>query len=520
MTIKFYLSYTAAYDDEILLHIVINDDTKRKISPLAMTTFDGQTWTCHVNNVNPKSYPHIDYFFTVSNARQEKKREWNVIKHRIDIDKTHASTIHVYNIWHDKPLQPQLYSAAYTECPARQRHSACQHHPYERIMRIVARAPQIEDDESLALALNNNTDIWDTANVVNMTLHNTCEWTADINADDIDDYTFCRFAINHADGSRTWENMPHRKILPIDNKPGELIVYEVGEADFGRRPRPLSTILTTMKKLRSETSCGIGDFGDLANLIQQTALSATADVITISPINDTTSTHTAADATPYSAISAFALHPIHADLRNLPQSEDPKQREHAEQVRISLNTDPEPDYQATFNAKIQRLHQAFDIDGDQVMHSSVYRRFLATNEHWLVPYAQYSYLRDAYNISDFRQWPNHNEWIEAERGQLASPRTKAYKKLAFYYYVQFVLHQQLCAAHQLARQLGIVLKGDLTANINPNGCDVWQMGNLTDSDEWWERRLSTMEHYFDACLLTESTRRRRRIVESTRMLIE
>ena len=72
----------------------------------------------------------------------------------------------------------------------------------------------------------------------------------------------------------------------------------------------------------------------------------------------------------------------------------------------------------------------------------------------------------------------------------------------------------------MARDKGIVLMGDLTAIINPNGCDVWQEQVNVGSDKWWKRRLETSQQYYDACLVTADTAKRQRVVDSTRMWLD
>jgi 4-alpha-glucanotransferase len=78
-----------------------------------------------------------------------------------------------------------------------------------------------------------------------------------------------------------------------------------------------------------------------------------------------------------------------------------------------LNALPYNDYLATLEAKLGYMHIAFVQEGDHIMHSAAFKQWFAANEYWLVPYAQYSYLREAYNQPNFRIWPNHNEWTEA-----------------------------------------------------------------------------------------------------------
>ena len=57
--------------------------------------------------------------------------------------------------------------------------------------------------------------------------------------------------------------------------------------------------------LRSKTSFGVGDFGDLKKMIDYIDKTGQR-VLQILPINDTTITHTWTDSYPYSCISVIA----------------------------------------------------------------------------------------------------------------------------------------------------------------------------------------------------------------------
>ena len=74
-----------------------------------------------------------------------------------------------------------------------------------------------------------------------------------------------------------------------------------------------SIYLAGVVQVRSRTSFGVGDFGDLRKLIDWAHLCG-LKAVQILPINDTTRTGTWADSYPYNAISVFALHPIYMDL--------------------------------------------------------------------------------------------------------------------------------------------------------------------------------------------------------------
>ena len=517
MTIRFNIRHAADYGEEVMLHVVVDDNGERRTAAVCMATSDGLSWTYCFDNVDSNANPHIDYFFTVDCAGRERKREWTATTHRLDLTTTRCGRVCVDNIWHDTPTDARLYTSAYTECLAPRRRAQSGGAPLKSGVRLVVRAPQLLPGERLAVVLGGSGD---TARTVGMVEHNTCEWQADIDARLLAQDTTFRFAAVGEDGTEERESGDERTIAASEIQPDCIIVRELGEARFDRDTIRPHHINTSVARLRTEGSFGIGDFGDLATFLRHTAQTSQTRIVCVPPANDTISTNTSADANPYSTISVFALHPLLCDLRQLPAIVDPSERVRMEELRSALNATADYDYTATLSAKLNYLRCVFRQEGDRTMHTAAFRHFFTDNEHWLVPYAQYSYLRDAYAIANFRQWPNHTEWTEAERGPLQNTRTKAYKKLAFFYYVQFVLHQQLAAVHTLARQLGIVLAGDMTANINPNGCDTWQHAELVGTDEWWTRRLGAMADYYDACRVAESLLERRRVTGATRLWLD
>ena len=253
-------------------------------------------------------------------------------------------------------------------------------------------------------------------------------------------------------------------------------------------------------------------------------------MLQVLPVNDTTSTHTWTDSYPYSCISIFALHPQYADLGALPELKDAALREKFEKERRELNDLPKIDYERVNNAKIAYLKALYEQEGAKVLGSHAFREFFKETERWLVPYAQFCTLRDEYGTADFSQWPDHRVWDEADRKELANSRSKAYKHVAFWYYVQFILDAQMSEAHQYARLHHVILKGDIPIGVSRHGCDVWtepryfnlngQAGAppdafsvngqnwgfptynwdemLKDGCQWWIRRFRNMAKYFDA----------------------
>ncbi|RKW56118.1 MAG: 4-alpha-glucanotransferase, partial [Prevotella sp.] len=307
------------------------------------------------------------------------------------------------------------------------------------------------------------------------------------------------------------------------------IIYELDEAYFTLPTMRVAGTLVPLFSLRSDDSFGVGDFGDLKKMIDWVS-STQQKVLQILPINDTTITHTWTDSYPYSCISIFALHPQYVNLNLLPALKDKIQRERFENERKKLNALPQIDYERVNELKLAYLKLIFEQEGKDTIANKEYKKFFTENESWLVPYAQYSMLRDKYGTAEFAKWPDHNQWDEAERKQLSTSGSKAYESVEFYYYVQFVLSSQLKAVHEYAISKHVILKGDIPIGVNRNGCDVWmepryfnlngQAGAppddfsvngqnwgfptynwdamIADGCKWWLHRFQNMANYFDA----------------------
>ena len=532
MTIVFHINYSTKFGEELNLNVPIADvDGNKHTATFKMNTNDGEHWTYRLDNLCKEDYPVINFYFSVSNGSRELRCEWRTVMHRMELSDITTDNVTVTCRWMDIPCDSYLYSSAFTDCINRRRHDTSHAKAPRRTLRLVVRAPQLPSGARLLLTGDDDClGRWHTDRAIPMREHNINEWMADI---DLTAFrggsTEFKFVAKTDMDDTLWETGYNRHMaLPDAHTDGTHIV-ECDQAFFEICDMKLAGTLIPVFSLRTEGSFGVGDFGDLKRMVDWVAESGQR-VLQILPINDTTTTHTWTDCYPYSCISIFALHPQYADLRQLPPIDDEAQRQHYEALRRELNALPQIDYERVNKAKSECLRIIFGQCGAAVMKSAAFRKFFTDNAHWLVPYAQYSYLRDVYGTADFEKWPNHNEWCEAERGQLANPRTKAYKKLAIYYYIQFVLHQQMQAAHEYAKARGIILKGDIPIGVNRHGCDVWhepayfklnsqagappdafsQNGQnwgfptynwdamLADGGQWWIRRFRNMANYFDA----------------------
>jgi len=526
MTIQFNIDYKAMFGE----HIAVNIQSGEEVLKLPLQTSDGEKWACDWCVESPeKSYT---YYYSVEREGRAVKTEWLIIKHQLDVNAKKAVAYTLYDHWKAMPEDAYLYSSAFTDCINHQAPQEMKPETGSKIVRLIVRAPQLRDGERLGvLGADKALGAWDVQKILPMTQHTYNEWVADIDATHLEGshLEFKFVAFRNAKNELLWETSMNRTVDLPEMKAGELVSYELDQAFFALYNRKLAGTQVPVFSLRTRKSAGIGDFGDLKTMIDFVA-STGQKVLQLLPINDTTITHTWTDSYPYSCISVFAIHPQYANLHALPELKDAKARAEAEKTRAELNALDKIDYEKVNDFKINYLRQIFNQEGEKMMKTAEYKAFFQDTKQWLVPYAQYSYLRDKNGTADFNQWPDHQVWDEAERKALADPKTAAYKNVAFFYFVQFVLDRQMQEAHEHAKAKGVILKGDIPIGVNRNGCDVWmepkyfnlngQAGAppddfsangqnwgfptynwfemLKDGCQWWNRRFKNMARYFDA----------------------
>ena len=534
MNILLSVIYGTSFGEELVMNLItgVTDGIKQS-TPYRMRTVNGREWTCDLK-LDLQKGTYIDYYYSVVRGEDNVvRREWQTQPHRLEINALRGDNIIVYDHWIDIPEDSYLYSSAFTDCIRRRKTTPVALSDYPVTARLKVRAPQLSGKQKLMIVGNESTlGAWDVRKAVNMYEHNYNEWIIDVDVTKLKSniFYFKFIAVDVFDHANViWEDRDNRRIELPDMKEGNVIVYELDEAFFPIYNIRCAGTQVPVFSLRSKTSFGVGDFGDLKKMIDWIAMTQQR-VLQLLPINDTTTTHTWTDSYPYSSISIFALHPQYADLNALPQIKDDNERKKFEELRLELNALPQIDYERVNDAKTEYLGIIYKQEGKKVLATAEFKKFFAESEHWLVPYAQYCHLREKYGTADFNKWPDHKLFDETERSTLSNPRSAAYKDVAFYYYVQFILNKQMAEAHDYARSKGVVLKGDIPIGVNRHGADVWQEPRyfnlngqagappddfsvngqnwglptynwdemIKDGCRWWIHRFANMAKFFDA----------------------
>lgn len=533
MNLNFNINYDTIFGEELVLNIIHHgkNHDKDSVSQYRMGTIDGHHWNYQMNA--KKECDSIDYFYSIDNSGTEKRHEWTTIPHRLELNARKVNTYHIYDKWIALPEDSYLYSSAFTDCINRRSLTTLKESQASKVVRLVVRAPQLKSNQRLVVTgADDVLGAWAIDKGLKMTEHNNNEWVVDINADSLSgnkiEFKFAAIDANNKKDA-IWETCMNRTVEVAHLADGDISVYDLDQAFFPICNTKVAGTLVPVFSLRSKSSFGIGDFGDLKKMIDFVSQTGQR-VLQILPINDTTITHTWTDSYPYSCISIFAIHPQYVDLNQLPAIADKAEAKKYEALRIKLNALSKIDYEAVNNAKTEYLKIIFEQEGKRIMASAEYKAFFEESQSWLVPYGHYCMLRDKNGTADFTKWEGNETWNEDDREKLTNPRTALYKEVAFYYFVQFILSSQMKAAHDYARSKHVILKGDIPIGVNRYSCDVWmepkyfnlnsQAGAppddfsvngqnwgfptynwdemLKDDCIWWVRRFQNMSKFFDA----------------------
>ena len=525
MTVSFNIEYRTSWGEEVRIAGLLPES-------IPMHTTDGIYWTADVELEVPKEGMTINYSYQIEQNQIIIRKEWDSFPRRLFLSGNSKKKYQIKDCWKNIPEQLYYYSSAFTEAllahPDRAEIPPC----HRKGLVIKAYAPRINKDYCLAICGNQKAlGNWDPDKAIPMSDANFPEWQIELDASKLKFPLEFKFILYHKEEKKAdcWENNPNRYLADPELKTNETLVISDRYAYFDIPVWKGAGIAIPVFSLKSENSFGVGDFGDLKRMIDW-AVSTQQKVIQILPINDTTMTHAWTDSYPYNSISIYAFHPMYADIKQMGTLKDKSAAAKFNKKQKELNGLPAMDYEAVNQTKWEYFRLIFKQEGEKVLASGEFGEFFNANKEWLQPYAVFSYLRDAFQTPNFREWPRHSVYNAQDIEKMCRPESVDYPHIALYYYIQFHLHLQLVAATKYAREHGVVLKGDIPIGISRNSVEAWtepyyfnlngQAGappddfsvngqnwgfptynwDVMEKDgyRWWMKRFQKMSEYFDA----------------------
>ncbi len=294
--------------------------------------------------------------------------------------------------------------------------------------------------------------------------------------------------------------------------------------------KKLTGVAVPLGALYTKENQAIGEFGDLVPFAQFCKKSGLS-IIQLLPVNDT-----GTQSSPYSGLSAFALHPIYIRLSDIDDFEQ------IYTINKSFKTEYDSfikkaeytqryDYDYILNTKNTLLRMIYDNTqiGKTGEPTPALSTWIKANP-WIKTYAVYKNLKWKYMQASWKSWPDEDRCKNPEEITKLW-KSKALKKdHLFYAWCQMVAAEQFSKAVSEVHKLGLLLKGDMPILMNEDSCDAWaypdvfnqelRAGSPADGDNpagqnwgfptynwkylkendysWWKDRLKTAADYYDA----------------------
>jgi 4-alpha-glucanotransferase len=530
MRIDFYLRFHTQFGQTISLvgnvpSLGLNDSDKA----LPLTFFNEEFWHASIE-IDPADYHSIHYRYVFTNERGERNKEAE--KERVIELKKNQKDIVAFDTWNDKSFyENAFFTAPFTDVFLSTSGAKNRQKKADDITHIIkVKAPLLGDHEAVFITGNSPAfNNWDIEKPLLLQKKGNW-WVLEIDLSgtifpvaykygiyDVKKEAFVRF--------EEGDNRVLHYDIPADKR---ILVHD----GFLRVPNNTwkgSGIAIPVFSLRSNNSFGVGEFADLKLLIEW-ARETGLKMVQILPVNDTSATYSWKDSYPYAAISAFALHPIYINLQKVAGKKHSQIIKALAKKQKQLNGLAEIDYEQVIQFKVNVLRELFEMDGMSFIKEKEYESFYEDNKAWLIPYAAFCFLRDKYSTSDFSKWKTHSVYNKEEVEKLTANKSKQFRSIAFYYFVQYHLHLQLKEATDYAHKKGIAVKGDIPIGIYRYGCDAWTAPELYNMDmqagappddftikgqnwgfptynwkkmeedhfDWWRQRFHQMSNYFDA----------------------
>ncbi|EID86156.1 4-alpha-glucanotransferase [Treponema sp. JC4] len=294
--------------------------------------------------------------------------------------------------------------------------------------------------------------------------------------------------------------------------------------------KKLTGIAVPLGALYTKENPVIGEYPDLA-LFAEFCKKADIDLIQLLPVNDT-----GTQSSPYSGLSAYALHPIYIRLKDIPEFE------------ALYNSDEK--FKKRYDDFIQKFAYTlrYDYDGISKAKEALILSLWATTEtykkgspdadlakwisdnDWVKTYAVYKNLKHKYEQASWKAWLKEDQQKTPEEIKKLWNTKAFYKEHLFHAWCQMIADQQFTAATKKVHELGIKIKGDMPILMNDDSCDAWafpqffnqnlRAGSPVDNENptgqnwgfptynwknlkadnysWWKKRLTLSEKYYDA----------------------
>lgn len=280
-------------------------------------------------------------------------------------------------------------------------------------------------------------------------------------------------------------------------------------------------IVIPLFSLHSKTSCGIGEYADLIPMIEW-CRDIGFTIIQLLPLNDT-----GVETSPYSALSAYALNPIHLSLSRLPHLDANSDLKHRiKTLQQATDQTQRLDYHQIHNRRDAFTRSYYSCYGSVIFADDSYQLFKKEQAFWLGDYTTFKALKIFQKWKPWEEWPI--QFQRASASLLHSLPREILDEAEYHSFLQFLCFQQFEEVKRHAEKNNLYLKGDIPILINRDSADVWRHPNqfsmefaagappdmyssdgqkwgfplynwevmAADHYRWWIERLNVASHFY------------------------
>ena len=311
-------------------------------------------------------------------------------------------------------------------------------------------------------------------------------------------------------------------------------------------------VVVPLSALYTKDCAAVGDFPALKDFADF-AKTCGFSVIQLLPVNDT-----GTQSSPYSGLSAFALHPLYIRIAALPEFEEAykSDRQFAGAYRSftkEFKYQSRFDYDKVLGEKLRLLHLLYAHIEKKIAAATKkssqnvkvvsaggggnfadqFQQELAEfvqGNSWVTIYAVYKNLKDAAMQASWKEWDASFRTFSRKQIQLRWNNRALKSSHNFFVWCQMRAAQQFKDAADYVRSKGITLKGDIPILMNEDSADCWGWPEFFNQDlragappdgenplgqnwgfptynwaaiaadgyTWWKQRVQAAAQYYDA----------------------
>ena len=415
MKLQFYLRFHTRFGQSLCIsgnteELGNNDPSKA----LPLEYLNDEFWSGSIEIKKKELEKSIAYKYILKNEDGELLYEWGNDRY-IDINRKDIQEIQLVDTWnHAGEYENAFYSDAFNKVLLKAGHTKGKLVADKTFTHIFnVKAPLLNKHEVVCL-LGSGERMGDWSEDKPILLGRDGDWwTAKLDLSDCGFPVAYKYGIyNTKDKNFVRYEEGNNRLLYSDAAKKKVSILHDGFVHLANNTWKGAGVAIPVFSLRSKNSFGVGEFADIKLLVDW-ANATGLRLIQLLPINDTMSNFDWTDSYPYSAVSAFALHPLYINLAKVAGKEYADQLSSLKVKQKQLNELTVVDYEEVMKFKFSVLRELYEVMGKECFESEDYKNFYRSNKHWLESFAAFCYLRDKYGTSNFEQLKSNGVYNKA-----------------------------------------------------------------------------------------------------------